>query len=71
MSRALDQAILDAHRDRDRRALVTLYTEAAQAAPDADARAYFLTFAYVYALETGTPQAGALHARLRGLGRET
>lgn len=70
---ALDAALLAAHADEDRAALVTLYTQAADmagAAGDHDAMCFFLTHAYVYALETGAPVADDLHARLKGEGRE-
>ena len=70
---ALDAALLAAHADDDRAALVTLYTQAADMAGaegDRDAVCFFLTHAYVYALETGAPVADNLHARLKAEGRE-
>jgi len=68
---ALDARLLDAHEQGDAQVLITLYTEAAEAAPDDGARAFFLTHAMVFALEAGDPRAVALKARLVSLGRET
>ena len=70
MSSDLNAAILRAHADDDRAALVTLYARAADRADAAPAAGYFLTLAYVFALETSAPAAGDLHARLRAMGRE-
>ena len=68
--RRLDEAILSAHASDDRRALVRLYTRAAESLNDLDAACFFLTHAYVFALETGAPEAGHLHAQLVAQGRE-
>ena len=35
-----------------------------------DAACFFLTHAYVFALEAGASEAGVLHARLKAQGRE-
>lgn len=70
MSRGLHEALLDAHALADRARLVDLYAEAADRQNDTDAACFFLTHAYVYALETGHPAAGALHGRLKAEGRE-
>ncbi|AXI55251.1 hypothetical protein SuNHUV7_29610 (plasmid) [Pseudoseohaeicola sp. NH-UV-7] len=67
---ALDQRLLQAHAADDRLALVPLYTQAADTAPDLDAACFFLTHAYVYALEQNHADARALHARLVAQGRE-
>ena len=70
---ALDAALLQAHARDDRSALVRLYTEAAnlaQADNSTEAMCFYLTHAYVFALETGAPEADALHARLKAEGRE-
>jgi hypothetical protein len=67
---ALDAALLAAHAADDRRALVALYVEAADGAGDRAAAGFYLTHAYVYALETGHPAAPGLHARLKAEGRE-
>ncbi len=70
---ALDRALLAAHAAGDGAALARLY---AQAADEAEARGqearagFYLTHAYVFALEQGDAAAGALHARLKALGRE-
>ena len=69
----LDARMLDAHARRDRDALVALYGEAAARAAgrhDTDAEAFFLTHAYIFALDRGAVQATDLHARLKTLGRE-
>lgn len=71
---ALDAALIAAHAAGDGRALVRLYARAADQARDADgnvdAECFFLTQAYVFALQTGAPEASALHARLKAHGRE-
>jgi hypothetical protein len=67
---ALDAALLAAHAAGDRAALIRLYAEAAESAADPDAAGFYLTHAYVFALEAGAPEAAALHARLKGEGRE-
>ncbi|KUF08816.1 hypothetical protein [Pseudoponticoccus marisrubri] len=68
--RALDDSLLDAHARADTRALVGLYTQAADSVNDADAAGFFLTHAYVFALELGDGRAAQLHARLCAEGRE-
>ena len=70
MSEDLDARILSAHAADDRAALVQLYTKAADLANDIDAACFFLTYAYIFALEAGAPEATELHARLKALGRE-
>ena len=70
---ALDAALLKAHAEGDGRALARLYTQAAdlsEQSGDHDAMCFYLTHAYVFALETGAPEADALHARLKAEGRE-
>ena len=66
----LDARLLAAHETGDAEALVRLYTEAADALPENDARYFYLTHAYVYALEINHPHAPALRARLVAAGRE-
>jgi hypothetical protein len=66
----LDRRLLDAHAADDRRALVALYAEAADSANDLDAACFYLTHAYVFALETGHPRARHLHKALGRHGRE-
>ena len=66
----LDQRLLAAHDTDDHKALVGLYTLAADAASDLDAACFYLTHAYIYALEQNHPDADTLRARLRDYGRE-
>lgn len=66
----LHARMLAAHVSRDGAALIRLYTEAAETAADLDASCFFLTHAYVFALEAGEPQAQGLHSRLMAHGRE-
>ena len=68
--KALHDMLLAAHDRDDRRALVGLYTQAADTANDLDAACFFLTHAYVFALEQGDIRAASLHARLKAEGRE-
>lgn len=67
---ALDQHLLAAHAADDRRALVALYTQAADQAATQDAACFYLTHAYIFALETNHSSQNALHARLVAAGRE-
>jgi len=53
----LDQRLLSAHAAGDYPALVSLYREAAEASTDADAAGFYLTHAYVFALELGHADA--------------
>jgi len=69
VSDALDAMLLAAHAADDRRALVALYTQAADQANDVDAACFYLTHAYIFALDIGDPAAEALHARLKAHGR--
>lgn len=66
----LDRALLAAHAAHDKRRLVTLYAEAAEAANSIDAACFYLTHAYVFALDAGHPMADELHRRLLAHGRE-
>lgn len=69
----LDAALLDAHAEGDGARLVSLYAAAADAAEAEgriDAACFFLTQAYVFALDNGDASASALHARLLARGRE-
>ena len=71
--RALDAALLEAHRRGDLGALVTLYGRAGAAAlaeDRVDAGCFYLTQALVFALEAGDPREEALRAALRARGRE-
>jgi hypothetical protein len=66
----LDQRLLAAHDADDHKALVGLYTLAADAASDLDAACFYLTHAYIYALEQNHRDADTLRARLKAYGRE-
>lgn len=69
----LDAALIAAHEARDWRRLVALYEEAAEtseAKGDVEAACFYLTHAYVFALQTGHPDAAELHRRLKARGRE-
>ncbi|MBI1418359.1 MAG: hypothetical protein GC146_14150 [Limimaricola sp.] len=65
----LDARLLAAHAAGDRAALVALYTEAGDQAATVDAACFYLTQAYVYALELGHAAVPELHARLKAEGR--
>ncbi len=66
----LDRQILAAHAAGDGAALADLYARAAEALTDEAARAFFLTQALVFALETGHPREPDLREQLREMGRE-
>lgn len=65
----LQDRLIAAHARDDRAALVALYTEAADAAADIDAACFYLTHAYIFALERGDPSTQALYQRLKTQGR--
>ena len=65
----LQSRLLAAHARDDRPALVELYTEAADAAADVDAVCFFLTHAYIFALEVDDASVESLYQRLRAEGR--
>lgn len=66
----LDVRLLAAHAARDHRALVGLYLEAAESANNPEAAGFYLTHAYIFALEQNHPAATELRARLVTEGRE-
>lgn len=69
---ALHQAILAAHAAGDGIALSRLYAQAAQDSAQAgkrDESSFFLTQAFVFALEEGLPDADRHAAELRARGR--
>lgn len=66
----LDAQLLAAHAAHDGNALVTLYAQAADDAPDTDSACFYLTHAYVFALELGHADTAILRARLVKHGRE-
>lgn len=66
----LDTRLLAAHAASDMAALITLYTEAADHSDDPAAERFYLTHAYIFALDRGDAAAAALRARLVDLGAE-
>jgi len=66
---SLQDRLLAAHARDDRAALVGLYTEAADMAANIDAACFYLTHAYIFALEKGDPASDALYQRLKAEGR--
>lgn len=73
MNDGLDKQLLQAHAAADLPALVALYTEAAdraEARNDQQACCFYLTHAFVFALEHGDARADALNARLSAYGRD-
>jgi len=68
--RSLTARLLRAHEHGDNRALVGLYQEAAQQAQSEVAQGFYLTHAYVFALELGDRRASDLRRRLQAMGRE-
>ncbi len=67
----LDTRLLAAHEAYDRPALIGLYAEAAEQATSDIAHAFYMTQAYVCALETGSALASPLRERLVAMGSET
>lgn len=65
----LNDAMLAAHARADGPQLVALYTQAADQTNDIDAACFYLTHAYIFALELGAPQVAMLHGRLAAHGR--
>ena len=66
---SLQERLLAAHARDDRRALVVLYTEAADKTDDLDAACFYLTHAYIFALEMGDAATQTLYQRLKVHGR--
>ncbi|MDX1742388.1 MAG: hypothetical protein R3186_02175 [Ruegeria sp.] len=63
----LDRMLIEAHDRNDHAALIQYYTVAAderEAAQDIDAACFYLTHAFVFALESGVAEACSLNARL-------
>ena len=67
---ALDTQLIAAHARCDHAALVVLYAKAAECTQDETAERFYLTHAYVFALECGHERARALKSRLVELGSE-
>lgn len=71
--KTLDAALLTAHAEKDRATLVRLYQTAGEmrlAEGAENAGCFYLTHAYIYALDCGDPRAPELRARLIEFGRE-
>lgn len=68
--RDLDAQLLAAHAADDKAALVALYQIAARQSETVNAKGFYLTHAYVYALELDHIDAPALRAELQADGRE-
>lgn len=67
----LDARLLAAHEAQDSDALITLYSLAAAQAGDIDTACFYLTHAYIFALDRGDIRASDLRAQLVAHGRET
>ena len=67
----LDDALIAAHTAGDHTALIGLYSDAAAQTPDLDTACFYLTHAFVFALEAGDARAGPLRAQLAAHGRES
>lgn len=65
----LNAQLIAAHNAGDKRGLVTLYIQAADTAADVNTACFFLTHAYIFALEQNHPAIDRLHARLKRHGR--
>ncbi len=61
---SLDTRLLAAHAANDKPGLVALYTKAADEAATLDAACFYLTHAYIYALELDHGDSAILHRRL-------
>ena len=71
-SAELERALLKAHAETDATALIRLYTLAgdqAEVAGEIDRACFYLTHAFVFALEAGAAEADPLNARLAERGR--
>ena len=66
----LDTRLLAAHDASDTSALIQLYQQAADQAATTDAACFYLTHAYVFALEANHPDVDRIRARLVAEGRE-
>ena len=71
MTRAeLDRALIAAHDAGDGVHLAALYARGAAAETVPKAKAFFLTQAYIFALEAGLPEAETYRAKLVALGAD-
>jgi hypothetical protein len=71
MTIPLNQALISAHDTGDVEALIGLYQQAAREAVSDDAKGFFLTHAYVFALERGDQRAASIRQELISMGRDT
>ncbi len=72
-AQALEDDLLAAHAANDLPRLIAGYTQAAdmaEAGGDVDRACFFLTYAWIFALDVGDARADALKARLVAHGRE-
>ena len=67
----LDDALIQAHAQGDKIALVALYREAASKTSEGRAKRFYLTQAYIFALEIGTTEVARLKADLVHLGADS
>ncbi len=67
----LDAKLLAAHAAKDCPALITLYIEASKTALTDEAKGFYLTHAYIFALEAGDPRAVELKSGLVAMKRDT
>ena len=67
----LDARLMEAHAAGDKYALVDLYAQAAQSTGSEGEKWFFLTQAYIFALEKAHPDLADLRAQLVAAGRET
>lgn len=66
----LNAKLLRAHEVGDGPLLAKLYAKAAGASDDALQSSFYLTHAYVFALEAGLPEAKDYHQQLKLMGKE-
>ena len=69
MRQALNAQILSAHAKGDTARLIELYYQASHKCKNIDEKCFFLTYAYVYALEVAHPLEGALYQALKKYNR--
>lgn len=66
----LNDRLLEAHAQGDKQVLVRLYRAAAEETEEPTPKAFFLTQAYVFALDCGDPAAPKLQQMLVEMGRD-
>ncbi len=69
MTDDLETRLLDAHASGDKQSLIGLYAAAAERSDDPARAAFYLTHAWVFALEADDPRANEYHTKLAGMGR--